>query len=936
MSLRDRPIRKKLMSIMLLTSGLVLLLTVAAFLAYEFLTFRQSTVSQLSTIGRIIATNSTAALAFRNQDDAHQVLAALKAERHLTSAALYEADGRLFAVYPEGRSADSLPATPEEPGFRFEAPYLVGYEPVVEGGRRLGTLYLQSDMGALYERMRLYGLIAALVIAVSFAAAYLVARKLQSQISHPILTLAETAKAVSERQDYSVRAPKLAQDELGLLTDAFNQMLMRIQQQNVALRESEERVRAVVNSALSAVVVTDGDGRITDWNTRAETMFGFGRSEAIGQPLEQTIVPAARRETYQLALQHSLDGGVTAGAWPIETVAARRDRREFPVELAVSPLRTSEGVSFCSFITDITERKQAVEKLHAQLARHSLLNRITRAIGERQDLSSIFKVVISSLERDLPVDAGWVCLYDPARQRLRVSGVGAKSLPVASALELTEGADIPLDTNGLSRCVNGQLVYEPDISGVDSPFTRRLATQGLRSLVVAPLAVESQVFGALMVARWEPASFGSPECEFLRQLSEHVALAAHQGQIHAALQHAYDDLRHSQQAVLQHERLRALGEMASGIAHDINNAVSPVALYSEMMLQTENGLSVDGREYLETINRAMEDVAATVARLREFYRPREPQVALAAADLNQVVRQVLHLTRARWLDMPQQHGITIKTVAECAPDLPVILGIEGELREALTNLIFNGVDAMPQGGTLTIRTSVTGRKPDSPAQVDEREVHVEVVDTGVGMDEPTRQRCLEPFFTTKGERGTGLGLAMVYGALQRHGADISIESVPGKGTNVRLTFAVPTQVEGVILPTAAPQLPPPLDILVVDDDPLILKALRDALETGGHRVVTAAGGQAGMETFRKAVEDETPFAVVITDLGMPYVDGRQVARAVKQAAPHTPVIMLTGWGQRMVEDGDTPNGVDRVLSKPPKLREINAALVQLFSPNNGS
>ena len=431
----------------------------------------------------------------------------------------------------------------------------------------------------------------------------------------------------------------------------------------------------------------------------------------------------------------------------------------------MSPLRTSEGVSFCSFITDITERKQADEKLHAQLARHSLLNRITRAIGERQDLSSIFKVVISTLERDLPVDAGWVCIYDPARQRLRVSGVGAKSLPVASALELTEGADIPLDTNGLSRCVNGQLVYEPDISGVDSPFTRRLATQGLRSLVVAPLAVESQVFGALMVARWEPAAFSSPECEFLRQLSEHVALAAHQGQIHGALQHAYDDLRHSQQAVLQHERLRALGEMASGIAHDINNAVSPVALYSEMMLQTEGGLSVDGREYLETINRAMEDVAATVARLREFYRPREPQVALAAADLNQVVRQVLHLTRARWLDMPQQHGITIKTVAECAPDLPVILGIEGELREALTNLIFNGVDAMPQGGTLTIRTSVTGRKPDSPAQVDEREVHVEVVDTGVGMDEPTRQRCLEPFFTTKGERGTGLGLAMVYGAV---------------------------------------------------------------------------------------------------------------------------------------------------------------------------
>jgi CheY-like chemotaxis protein len=202
----------------------------------------------------------------------------------------------------------------------------------------------------------------------------------------------------------------------------------------------------------------------------------------------------------------------------------------------------------------------------------------------------------------------------------------------------------------------------------------------------------------------------------------------------------------------------------------------------------------------------------------------------------------------------------------------------------------------------------------------------------MGMDEATRRRCLEPFFTTKGERGTGLGLAMVYGTMQRHSADIEIESAVGQGTTVRLSFAVPTVVAGTREAATAYTVPAPLRILVVDDDPLLLKSLRDALERAGHEIVPAAGGQAGIDAFRAAVGGAKPFAVVITDLGMPYVDGRQVASAVKQASPSTPVIMLTGWGQRMAAESDLPAHVDRVLSKPPKLRELSAALAECCPP----
>jgi CheY-like chemotaxis protein len=194
------------------------------------------------------------------------------------------------------------------------------------------------------------------------------------------------------------------------------------------------------------------------------------------------------------------------------------------------------------------------------------------------------------------------------------------------------------------------------------------------------------------------------------------------------------------------------------------------------------------------------------------------------------------------------------------------------------------------------------------------------------MDEDTRRRCLEPFFTTKGERGTGLGLAMVYGMIQRHGAKIEIESSSGQGTTVGLVFPVSSRETEPVSPPSAPAVPAqPLRLLIVDDDPHLIKSLRDTLENEGHIVITAGGGQAGIDAFLAAQSHDEPFAAVITDLGMPFVDGRKVAAAIK-AVSSTPVILLTGWGERIVAEGEVPLHVDHVLSKPPKLRELNQVL----------
>ena len=371
---------------------------------------------------------------------------------------------------------------------------------------------------------------------------------------------------------------------------------------------------------------------------------------------------------------------------------------------------------------------------------------------------------------------------------------------------------------------------------------------------------------------------------------------------------------------MRQEKLRVLGQMASGIAHDINNALSPAALYIESLLERDSGLSSEARERLLIVKSAIEGVAHTVARMKEFYSQRDSQSTHVPVNLNRVIE----LTRARWSTIPQESGVVVQVETFLAAELPDILGQESDLRDAFTNLVLNAVDAMPSGGRLTFRSRV----------IDSHRAQVEVTDTGTGMDEATRSRCLELFFTTKGERGTGLGLAMVYGMVERHGGELQIESQPGLGTTMRLIFRIAPAGTDLATDTLT-QLRPaqPSRILVIDDDPIILKSLREILEQDGHSVVIAGGGESGIGAFRAASARGEPFDVVITDLGMPRVDGRTVAIAIKSGAPDVPVIMLTGWGHRLLADKDLPPHVDRVLGKPPRLAALRAALAEV---TNGS
>src|SRR5580704_1981714 len=518
-----------------------------------------------------------------------------------------------------------------------------------------------------------------------------------------------------------------ANDELDrrvkIRTQELESEIVQHKRTEQALRQSEERVDLALDAAgIGRWDVDLVTGQVNRSDRHAQIL---GHDTASGLSARETLFEHVIPED-RLAAEEEFQKAVSSGgACEFEGRVKRQDGTIRWVWCCGRVLQDVQGraVSFLGSSRDITDRKVAEQKLQTQLERLNLLGQITRAIGQRQDLRSIFQVVIRSLEDRLPIDFGCVCLYDAHAAEVVVNCVGVRSEALAMELAMTHQAHISIDQNGLSQCVRGQLVYEPDVSQVDFPFPQRLARGGIRAFVAAPLLFESQVFGVLIAARREPDSFSSGECEFLQQLSEHVALASHQSEVYNALQQAYDDLRQTQQRVLQQERLRALGQMASGIALDINNDISPVALYTEMLLEQETGLSKRTREYLETTQRAIGDVAHTVARMREFYRQHEPELILSPVNLNVLVQQVIDLTRARWSDMPLQRGIVIELHSELRQNLPQVAGIESEIREALINLVFNAVDAMPEGGKLTIRTIAT----DGPA----RQVEVEVADSGM-------------------------------------------------------------------------------------------------------------------------------------------------------------------------------------------------------------
>jgi GAF domain-containing protein/CheY-like chemotaxis protein len=548
------------------------------------------------------------------------------------------------------------------------------------------------------------------------------------------------------------------------------------------------------------------------------------------------------------------------------------------------------------------ENRRRVEEL-------SVLHELSRAVTGELDRATLLQALRTQLARVLDVRNMVVVLRiedgDELEVALRI---------IDDARDDGEPKRYPSRGIGLMTPVleSGQPLRTDDYA---AECTRRgvrpvPASERMRHWLGVPLSARDRVLGVL-VLRSAERPFTEAEERLLLNVAHLTALALSSVRLYEDRTRAYGELSAAQDQLVRTEKLRALGEMASGVAHDFNNLLASVLGRAQLLLRRVQEPQL--RQWLEVIERSALDGAQTVRRLQEFTRIRRDQ-QLVPLDINQVVRDALEITRSRWKEEPTSRGIAVE-VRTVLAEVPAVLGAGSELREAMTNLILNALDAMPEGGTLTLTTAL----------VDER-IEIAVADSGVGMPPEVRDKVFDPFFTTKGPQGTGLGLSMTYGIISRHGGSIAVESEPGRGSTFRLSLPRGVDVQPEPAPSPAVVTPAvrAMRCLVVDDEPPVREVIGDILESAGHYVVTLGDG--GEAIARFAAE---PFDLVVTDLAMPRVSGWQVARAVKHAAPHVPVFLVTGFGVELSAEERRAHGVDLVLVKPLQIQEILDAVAEV-------
>jgi len=447
----------------------------------------------------------------------------------------------------------------------------------------------------------------------------------------------------------------------------------------------------------------------------------------------------------------------------------------------------------------------------------------------------------------------------------------------------------------------------------DPRYFEHPQTPGARAELVVPISSAGRVLGVIAVQSAQPGVFSQSDVNLAEAVANLTAMSLE----HLRREH---ELRSAQEQLVRNERLRALGELASGVAHDFNNLLASMLGHTQLLLaeQPDSSMADD----LRVIERAALDGAATVRRLQSFAQtsralPTEP------VWLSEIIAESLALTRPRWRDAPQSQGVQIEIVREVA-EMPAFAGDGAALRELVMNLIINAVDAMPSGGVLRLYAELL---PAEQSPLGELTAMLKLSDTGVGMSEAVRARIFEPFFTTKGRAGTGMGLAMAYGIVQRHQGSISVQSQPGGGSSFTVLLpARPVPLE----PGAPEQLPAPiprkLRVLVVDDDETVRRVLIRQIQRMGHSVADAASGEAALAELHAA-----PYDLLCTDLGMPGMSGWDLIERARHAQPGLLTLLITGWGDQIEADEARARGADALLAKPFDVARLQQTLEDLHA-----
>jgi PAS domain S-box-containing protein len=641
------------------------------------------------------------------------------------------------------------------------------------------------------------------------------------------------------------------------------------------LHQAEAKFAALLEGAPDAMIGVGPSGDIALLNARAERLFGYCQDDLLGKPVEVLLAPSsrpahlARRAAY---LESAAPGPVTGR---LEVTCVRKDGTEFPADVSLSSIQTEDGLLVSAAVRDNSERLRNERALRAQQDH-------TRAI-----LASASDAFVTIDPRGLVVD--W---NDAAEALFGWPAAEATGQPLAD------------------------LVVPPPVRQAHRDGLRRLIGGGLPTLLGRRLEVTAvhrdghEIPVELSIWRSETES-GSRFHAFLRDITDRLALQAEREQVKAQAERERYERR-----LQQTQRLESLGQLAGGVAHDFNNLLAVIVNYLDFVAEevsaaaAEDGARWDGtRRDIEQIQRATERATRLVRQLLAFGR--RDIVKPEVLDLNRVVADLTAL-------LGSTVGEHIDVLTDLAPGLWPLRADSAQIEQVLVNLAVNAGDAMPNGGTLTIDTAnltLGGDQASDDHLPEGRYVRLRVSDTGQGMTKDVAERAFEPFYTTKPKgTGTGLGLATVYGILAQAGGHGQISSEPGIGTTI--TALLPATAEVPAADTAPAQRPAGRDgatVLVIEDEDALREVVRRILTRNGYRVLVAASGPEAIELARG---HQGTIDMVLSDVVMPQMLGKEAVARIREIRPGIRVIYMSGYAQPVLAAQGTLDDGVTLVAKP--------------------
>ncbi len=543
--------------------------------------------------------------------------------------------------------------------------------------------------------------------------------------------------------------------------------------------------------------------------------------------------------------------------------------------------------------------KERFDKNNAGLKR---ILEISQVMNSTYGLNKLFKLIVDRVIEITQAERGFVILVDE-------SGL---ALDIKVAYDLSRRGEMRNVQSEVSHTIITQvirekrpLIYHDAMNEASLGSQRSVVKLDLRSIMCVPLMHRTRLLGVIYVDnRTTAGQFTDSDLELLNIFANQAALALENSRLFEDLQNSLKNLKETQDQLVRSERLRALGEMAGGVAHDFNNLLSSILGRAQLLQRELPDEQV--RKELQVIEKAALDGAGTIKRIQNFTRVRRDK-DFSPLDMNALVEDVLDFCKIRLKDEAQAKGRPIDVVRELG-EIPQVDGSPPELREVLTNILFNALDAMPEGGQLRITTHLDGQH-----------VCVSIADSGVGMSDETKRRIFDPFYSTKGNRGTGLGMSIVYGIVQRHRGEIHVESELGKGSTITIRLPISAGVVSAGRSTVGGERlrDSAASILVVDDEQGICRLLTDILSRAGYQVSACTSGKDAVQVFKK-----NNFDIVLTDLGMPEMTGWEVAKEIRKSDPDIPIALITGWAVELDDEKVRQNGVDLVITKPFNVEDV--------------